>query len=102
MSKQNNNKKSSYKKKPISNLLKTEVWEKNCGKKYESNCFVCNKMINVNSWECGHVKAEAKGGKLNVNNLKPICSECNKSMGTMNMIEFKNKYFPRESSCIIF
>ena len=43
----------------------------------------------MNSFHCGHIQAEAHGGKLSVDNLKPICAGCNLSMGSENMIDFK-------------
>ena len=36
------------------------------------------------SFHCGHIIAEAKGGETIVSNLKPICQNCNSSMGTTN------------------
>ena len=47
---------------------------------------------NLYSFECGHVVSEKNGGKPTIDNLRPICSFCNKSVGTMNMEEFKKKY----------
>ena len=40
------------------------------------------------SFNCGHIIAEANGGELIVSNLKPICQNCNSSMGTKNMDDF--------------
>ena len=52
-------------------------------------CYCCNKnWIRQNNFEAGHVIAECKGGKTNVDNLRPICRECNGSMGSKNMNEF--------------
>lgn len=56
------------------------------------NCYVCNKEIDSKHFECGHVVARKKGGEDKLDNLRPICEECNKSMGTQNLQEFKN-YF---------
>ena len=39
-------------------------------------------------FECGHVKAKTNGGKNSVENLRPICGICNKSMGTNHMYDF--------------
>ena len=39
-------------------------------------------------WEAGHVEAKAFGGKPDINNLRPICSECNLLQGTTNMRDF--------------
>ena len=40
------------------------------------------------SFNCGHIIAEANGGGIIVSNLKPICQNCNSSMGTKNMDDF--------------
>ncbi len=41
---------------------------------------------------CGHIIAEANGGELKLDNLKPICVSCNSSMGVQNMNEYIQKY----------
>ena len=61
-----------------------------------ANCFCCS-LVNLNalgSWECGHVNSEASGGDLSIQNLRPICSGCNKSMGTKNMFDYMNDFYP--------
>ena len=40
------------------------------------------------SFNCGHIIAEYNGGESIVSNLKPICQNCNSSMGTKNMEDF--------------
>ena len=52
-------------------------------------CMCCKSTdITQMSFNCGHVIAEANGGETIVSNLKPICQNCNSSMGTKNMNEF--------------
>jgi 5-methylcytosine-specific restriction endonuclease McrA len=51
------------------------------------------KGLNELSFDCGHVIAEALGGKTTLENLRPICSKCNKSMRTTHMDEFKKQFF---------
>ena len=55
---------------------------KNIWKKYESKCYIswCENVINVFDFHVGHDKPESKGGKLSIDNLKPICARCNLSM----------------------
>ena len=55
-------------------------------------CFVCNDDIERINVEAGHIIPEYKGGKTNLNNLKSICSTCNKSMGVQHLDDFKEKY----------
>ena len=45
------------------------------------------------NFECGHIVSVKEGGETNIENLLPICSSCNKSMGTENLMVFKKKYF---------
>lgn len=78
------------KKKTIPKKLKTEVWKTNIGEDVGSSlCLCCKKTkISQSDFHCGHVIAEANGGETNIMNLKPICAQCNLSMGTINMNEF--------------
>lgn len=85
------------KRKTIPKAVKNSVWntyiESNDPNKLIGKCFVgCGCEITIANFELGHVKAYSKGGSDKVNNLRPICSTCNKSMGTMNLLEFKEKY----------
>ena len=59
----------------------------------KGNCNVCNCEIKITNFEAGHIIASAKGGNDNIDNLVPVCSLCNKSMGVENLLEFKAKYF---------
>jgi hypothetical protein len=76
--------------KTISKALKSKVWNTYIGKKKGiSKCLCCgDKEISQMDFECGHVLAHINGGKNTVENLRPICSLCNKSMGTTHMFEF--------------
>lgn len=80
--------------KSIPKSVKESVWNKYIGPdKAYGNCYVCDKIIHITDFEVGHNKAVAKGGKDNLNNLRPICGTCNKSMGTMSIETYKKKYF---------
>jgi hypothetical protein len=83
------------KKKAIPKYIKTLVWNQYVGEhRAEACCSCCRKtQINVRHFHCGHVIAEAKGGDSTLNNLRPICSNCNLAMGTMSMNEFADKFF---------
>ena len=51
---------------------------------------LCYKLTDITqlSFSCGHIIPESKGGKLILDNLKPICQSCNSSMGTNNMHDY--------------
>jgi len=40
------------------------------------------------NWHCGHIVPEAYGGQATRDNLRPVCSTCNISMGTKHMRDF--------------
>ena len=77
-------------KKTISSTVKKLVWNINIGEEIGKTKCVCCKSTDITqmSFNCGHIVAEANGGETIVSNLKPICQNCNSSMGTKNMNEF--------------
>jgi 5-methylcytosine-specific restriction endonuclease McrA len=89
--------KKKYKKKNIPKTLKKQVWDTWVGPTIgETNCLCCeHQKVRQIEFHCGHIKAEVTGGKTNVENLRPICAQCNLSMGSMNMMEFKEKFFSK-------
>jgi len=70
--------------------LKIKVWNHYLGNEIgSSKCMCCQEMIIIQGhFEAGHVISERNGGKTNIENLRPICSLCNKSMGAVNMLDF--------------
>lgn len=79
------------KKQSIPKPLKDLVWDTYVGKQYGvAKCRCCwIADIDSKSFECGHVKSEATGGKLTLKNLRPICGKCNRSMGKMHFFKFQ-------------
>ena len=71
----------------IKAALREQVWLRNAGAAFKSKCQTrwCQNEINVFNFQCGHVQAESKGGPTTVENLVPLCSRCNLSMGTTHM-----------------
>jgi hypothetical protein len=81
------------KKEKIPATIRNAVWCKYIGESNYSKCFCCNyEPITKSNYECGHVISEKNGGNVHLNNLRPICSLCNKSMGTKNMEKFMETY----------
>ena len=78
------------KRKHASKCIRREVWNHYIGEEHGTHaCFCCD--ITVMSqflFEVGHVVSVHNNGDLSIENLRPICSLCNKSMGTRNMLEF--------------
>lgn len=85
------------KKKSISKSLRCKVWSQWIGDTIgQTSCIVCqNNKISMMDFECGHIISEANGGNTDIDNLLPICSVCNKSMGTNHMEDFVSSQFPK-------
>lgn len=82
------------KKKAIPLAIKRMVWNKWIGEtKGKAKCWCCreNDIVMI-SFHAGHVVPESKGGETTVENLRPICSNCNLSMGTTDMMDFIKKH----------
>ena len=73
-------------------MVKEDLWESYFKGKTNGKCFCCKDKITSHHFEAGHVKAEVKGEKLNIENLRPICRKCNSNMGTMNLNKFKKNF----------
>jgi len=89
-------KKSIYKKKKIPKKIKMDTWNRFIGNdKGKTLCISCNNTyIFQGDFEAGHIISEKNGGKPCIDNILPICSLCNKSMGSWNMDDFINTYYP--------
>ena len=79
----------------IPRALREQVWLVHVGPKFQNKCKVswCTNTMNVFDYQCGHNIPESKGGKTDVQNLIPICSRCNLSMGNQFTIDEWNKKF---------
>lgn len=73
----------------ISKALRALVWNTYIGQSVgATDCVCCHTTITQLSYECGHVIAFSKGGATTVENLYPICHNCNCSMGTRDYRQF--------------
>jgi hypothetical protein len=70
--------------------LRVAVWSKYIG--YDNAigyCWCnCGRQIHILTFEAGHVVSWADGGTTTLDNLRPICLTCNRSMGRTNMLKF--------------
>jgi 5-methylcytosine-specific restriction endonuclease McrA len=91
---ENYNKNLKYKRPYISSKLRTEVWNKRYGNRARFGLCVCCeiKEIYFEDFVAGHEIAVAKGGTTDLQNLEPICRECNSSMGTKTISEYKKLF----------
>jgi hypothetical protein len=74
------------------------VWKTYIGMAHgEVPCLCCkSNNIDMLNFHCGHVVSDAEGGTTELSNLRPICSVCNSSMGSMNMKVFAKEQFDVE------
>lgn len=86
----NKKKKERVAKLQIPSQLKKQTWNRYIGEHIAKHKCLCCKIEEIKqvSFHCGHVISERNGGKLELNNLRPICQGCNLSMGTTDMNEY--------------
>ena len=87
----------------IPKALREQVWRTHIGMtKAASKCFVtwCTNPITTFDFEVGHNVPESRGGATKLSNLRPICSRCNKSMGSQYTIDAWNKMSPAMADAI--
>jgi len=86
--------KKKYGKAKIPSVVRRIVWNTYVGKdNVKGKCLCCNaEEITSTNYECGHIKSEKNGGEISIENLRPICSNCNKSIGSKDMDDFMTKY----------
>ena len=69
--------------------LRNAVWQTYVGPLAQIHCPICRlNVISATQFDASHVVAEAKGGPTTLENLRPLCGTCNKSMGTTDMRAF--------------
>lgn len=74
--------------------IRNIVWNREFGNKSNIElCYCCStETITRANYHCGHIISRNCGGSDDIDNLKPICAQCNLSMGINNMHEFMKKY----------
>lgn len=82
-----------FERKSIPKSVKVAVWERYFGKQLRGKCMCCG-VTEITRDECEmcHIIAVANGGENSVDNLKPGCKNCNRSMGTQDFNEYKREY----------
>ena len=99
-----------YKKGKIPKALREALWLKFSGKEFETKCQTtwCPNRITAYDFHAGHNVPESKGGATTLDNLVPICSRCNLSMGsqytfsewcTLNGAPAPRRWWSRFFSC---
>ena len=87
----------------IPKILRDQVWIL-----YEDQgnatgkCYCCGSPIHLlETYQCGHIVPACMGGQLSLSNLRPICANCNTSMGAMNMKDFMEQvgFYQNNARC---
>lgn len=69
--------------------------------KYGGRCALCGKQlvrknygvrVGRGRWQIDHSKPDAKGGTDHINNLLPMCAECNNRKSDMTLAQAKKKF----------
>ena len=84
---------SKYHKEIIPKTVKNALWINYYKDQREGKCMCCRReTISIFNFHCGHIKAEASGGKTTLDNLIPLCMLCNCSIQKMDVYKFIAKY----------
>jgi hypothetical protein len=82
-------------KKSISPKLRIQVWKSEFPNDNVGYCpfYKCENIIRngLNGFHCGHIISEFNQGPTTLDNLKPICAQCNSKMGTKNWNEYEKE-----------
>ena len=70
--------------------IRCKAWITHIGAEVgQTKCLCCkDNTITQFKFTCGHIVSRADGGTLAMENLRPICNDCNNDMGNENMREF--------------
>jgi len=70
-------------KRKIPVAFREQIWLRDFGKVFQGKCPTqwCNNVITIFDFQSGHNIPESKGGPTIPDNLLPLCSRCNMSMG---------------------
>jgi len=73
----------------IPRALREQVWIRSMGRTFQGKCVTawCTNTLTVFDFQCGHCVPESKGGATTIDNLLPLCSRCNLSMGSQYTIQ---------------
>jgi hypothetical protein len=82
------------KKEVFTDWFKNSIWRKINGSLEKCMCPVCSlNVISNESFSAGHILPESKGGMMCIENIMPICPECNSQMGSRHLYWFAWHYY---------
>ncbi len=85
----------------IPSAIRQQVWLEYIGPQFNAKCTInwCSNKITPFSFHLAHNLPKKYGGKINIDNLRPICANCNLSMGHRYTINEWNKLSDNPSCC---
>lgn len=82
------------KKEVFTDWFKNSIWRKMNGSLEKIMCPVCSlNLISNESFSAGHILPESKGGMMCIENIMPICPECNSQIGCRHLYWFAWHYY---------
>lgn len=80
--------------KAIPKKVRASLWKRDFDSSTAGKCYCCAMNIEaLGDWEAGHIVSVKEGGTDTLDNLRPVCKSCNRSMGTENMDAFKARCY---------
>ena len=81
-------------KRMITSALRKKVWDKEFGTHSEGKCPIhnCTSILfkeQDSAFHCGHIIPKCRGGEDILENLRPICANCNARMGCRHWDEYE-------------
>jgi len=91
--------KNTTRRKTIHKLIKYQVWFKDCGEVFEGSCQICSKKLKFHesSWNTSHKISHSQGGPDTLHNLTILCNDCNLSIGSMSVDEYRTRYISQNT-----
>jgi hypothetical protein len=81
--------------KSIPKKLREMLWASYFSESETGSCFCCGSSIHKSeNYHACHLIAHKRGGSDCLPNLRPGCRDCNLSMGTQDMREYKKQFYP--------
>ena len=76
-------------KKRLRPWFRDDIWLHYNASLKEAKCPCCElRVISREAFSAGHIQAESRGGVSSIENIIPICDECNGRMGSLHMFWF--------------
>lgn len=82
----------------IPKAVRDAVWMRDIGNSKSGKCYICPRTITDDNFEAGHIISKHNNGNDDYDNLRAVCIPCNRSMGTSNLEDYKEKHYSNNTS----